>query len=88
MKHGLVKIWVCSECEKEYIDRPTMCTKCRGLEFYVKYGGLVTDSEELTKLVETYHDDKYEKPAKMQKPVKQEKPAKPEPTEKNKRTRI
>ena len=57
MKNGIVKIWVCRECEKEYIDRPMMCSKCESLDFYIKYGGLLTDAEELTKLIDAYKDD-------------------------------
>ena len=65
MKSGIVKIWVCRNCEKEYLERPLMCTSCECLEFYLKYGGLVTDSEELTNLVETYKDDKPDKNKKV-----------------------
>jgi len=61
MKNGIVKIWVCRECEKEYIDRPMMCSSCECLDFYVKYGGLITDAEELKDLVGTYKDDKKDK---------------------------
>jgi len=57
MKNGLFKIWVCRECEKEYFERPIMCTSCEHFDFYVKYGGQITDTEELTKLVDTYKDD-------------------------------
>jgi len=65
MIKGLVKIWVCKECEKEYIDRPIMCSKCESFDFEVKYGGLITDAEELTKLVDNYKDD--DKPDKNKK---------------------
>jgi len=54
MKHGIVKFWVCQNCQKEYLDKPIMCSKCEGLQFELKYGGMVTDSEELTHLVESY----------------------------------
>jgi len=61
MKNGLIKIWVCRDCEKEYLERPIMCTRCNKFEFYVKYGGLITDAEELTKLANTYTDDESDK---------------------------
>ena len=54
MKNGIVKIWVCKGCEKEFLDRPIVCTKCDGFEFDVKYGGQIHDAEELTKLIERY----------------------------------
>jgi len=57
MKNGIIKIWVCKECEKEYIDRPIMCTGCEKFDFYVKYGGMLNDTEGLTKLVDSYQDD-------------------------------
>ena len=57
MKDGIIKIWVCRECEKEYLDRPVMCTGCNKFEFFVKYAGQITDTEELSKLVDTYKDD-------------------------------
>ena len=57
MNKGIIKIWVCRDCEKEFLDRPIMCTKCNGFEFYVKYGGQITDADGLTKLVDTYKDD-------------------------------
>jgi len=60
MKNGIIKIWVCQDCEKEYLDRPIMCSKCNGFEFYVMYGGQVTDAEELTKLIDSYKDDEPE----------------------------
>jgi len=61
MKDGIIKIWVCQECEKEYLDRPIMCTSCNNFEFYVKYGGQITDEEALTKLVDSYKEDEPEK---------------------------
>jgi len=61
MKDGIIKIWVCQECEKEYFDRPIMCSMCNGFEFYVKYGGQISDAEELTKLIDTYKDDDTDK---------------------------
>ena len=64
MKNGIIKIWVCRDCDKEYLDRPVMCTKCNGFEFYVKYGGLITDMEELTKLIESYDDDDHDEATK------------------------
>ena len=61
MKDGIIKIWVCQECEKEYLDRPIMCTSCNKFEFYVKYGGQITDEEALTKLVGSYKEEEPEK---------------------------
>jgi len=60
MKNGIVKIWVCSACQKEYLDRPLMCTKCKKLEFEVKYGGQISDAEELSKLVYAYREKDYQ----------------------------
>jgi len=57
MKNDLIKIWVCRECEKEFLERPVMCTGCNKFEFYVKYSGQITDSEELTELIDTYKGD-------------------------------
>ena len=57
MKNGIIKIWVCRGCEKEFLDRPIMCSKCDTFEFDVKYGGQITDAEELTKLIDAYKDD-------------------------------
>ena len=61
MNKGIIKIWVCKECEKEYLDRPIMCTKCEKFDFYVKYGGQIIDSEELASLVDNYKDDEKDK---------------------------
>ena len=61
MNKGIVKIWVCRDCEKEYIERPLMCTNCSGLEFYVKYGGIISDTDGLTDLVDSYKEDKPDK---------------------------
>ena len=60
MKSGIVKIWVCQECEKMYVSRPIMCSKCDTFDFYVKYDGQITDAEELTKLIDSYKDDEPE----------------------------
>jgi len=57
MKHGIIKIWVCSECQKEFLDRQVMCSRCGGFEFDLKYGGQIVDAEELTKLIANYKDD-------------------------------
>ena len=57
---GLKKIWACQKCEKEYLDRPIMCSDCEGLDFYVKYGGIIQDADDLTDLI-TYKDDKKKK---------------------------
>jgi len=57
MKNGIIKIWVCQNCQREYLERQVMCTKCDGFDFEVKYGGMITDAEELSKLVEAYRDD-------------------------------
>ena len=57
MKNGLIKIWVCQGCEKEHLDRPIMCTNCECLDFYVKYGGILEDTDELSKLVDPSKDD-------------------------------
>ena len=54
MKNNIIKIWVCQECEKEFIDRPIICSICNNFEYYVKYGGQITDAEELTDLIESY----------------------------------
>jgi len=59
MKNGIVKIWVCQKCEKEYLDRPIVCTKCDGFKFEVKYAGQISDAEELTKLIYAYKEDNY-----------------------------
>ena len=62
MINGLVKIWVCTECQKEYLERPIMCKKCEGLKFEMKYAGMITDAvEELTELIDAYKDDKPDK---------------------------
>ena len=60
MKNGIIKIWVCQECEKEYADRPVMCTGCNSFEFFIKYGGQISDAEELTKLIDSYKDDEFD----------------------------
>ena len=59
---GLVKIWACKDCEKEYMDRPLVCTGCDGLDFYVKYGGILSEAEdELLDLIDNYKDDDNDK---------------------------
>jgi len=65
MKEEIIKIWVCRECEKEYRERPIMCSYCNKFEFYVKYAGQLTDIDELSKLVEVYKDDEHEKNKKV-----------------------
>jgi len=77
MKDGLVKIWVCKNCEKEYVSRQVMCTGCDTFEFYVKYGGFIDETDELTKLVGAYKDDTPEKPKMPPKPKVSDKPQKP-----------
>ena len=57
MKNGIIKIWVCKECEKEYLDRPIICKMCDTFEFDVKYGGQITDAEELTKLIDSNKEE-------------------------------
>jgi len=57
---GLKKIWACQKCEKEYLERPIMCTDCESLNFYVKYGGIIQDADDLTDLI-TFKDDKKRK---------------------------
>ena len=57
MKNGIIKIWVCRDCDKEYLDKPIICSKCDHFDFYVKYGGEITNAEELTKLIDSYKDD-------------------------------
>jgi len=54
MKNGIVKIWVCDDCGKEFLDRPVMCSVCNSFGYYVKYGGQITDAEELKELLESY----------------------------------
>ena len=61
MKDGIIKIWVCQECDKEYRDRPIMCSYCNTFEFFVKYAGQITDTDELTKLIDNYKDDDNDK---------------------------
>jgi len=60
MKNGIIKIWECQDCGKEYLDRPIMCSKCNNFEFGVKYGGQITDAEELTRLIDSYKDEEPE----------------------------
>ena len=60
MKNDIIKIWVCQDCEKEYFSRPILCSICSNFEYYVKYGGQIADTEELTKLIETYKGEKVE----------------------------
>ena len=98
MKNGIVKIWVCQNCQKEYIDRQVMCSKCGKFEFEVKYGGVITGAEELTKLVETYRQDSIKDAVNMVKTsireekkdtsAKLEKPAEEAKPDSNKRTRM
>jgi len=61
MKNGIIKIWVCTECGKEHLDRPIMCRKCERFDFDVKYGGQIADAKELSKLIETYKEKDLEK---------------------------
>jgi len=61
MKSNIIKIWVCQECEKEFVTRPIVCSMCNNFEFYIKYGGEITDAEELSKLIETYKEDEQDK---------------------------
>jgi len=65
MKSGIIKIWVCRECEKEFLERPIMCSNCDHFDFYVKYGGQINDTDELTKLIDTYKDDDHDKNRKV-----------------------
>ena len=65
MKNGIVKIWVCKECEKEYIERPLMCSACECLNFYVKYGGILSDADNLKELVDNFKDDDDKKRVRM-----------------------
>jgi len=57
MKNGIIKIWVCQNCQKEYLNRQVICSKCDKFEFDVKYGGIISDEEELSKLIETYREE-------------------------------
>ena len=77
MKDGLVKIWVCQNCNKEYVNRPIMCTGCDTFGFYVKYGGFIDDTNELTKLVDAYRDDSPDRPKAPPKSKKPDIAAKP-----------
>jgi len=61
MKSNIIKIWVCRECEKEYVTRPIVCSMCNNFEFFIKYGGEITDAEELSKLIESYKEDDQDK---------------------------
>ena len=65
MKSGIFKIWVCEDCEKEFVSRPIVCSMCNGFEFYVKYGGQIVDAEELAELIESYKDDEQDKKVRM-----------------------
>ena len=65
MKNGIVKIWVCDECGKEFLERPIMCPMCNGFGFYVKYGGQIHDAQELVDLIDSYKDDETEKNKKV-----------------------
>ena len=65
MKSGLVKIWVCQGCEKEHLERPLMCSTCECLNFYVKYGGILEDTNELSKLVDPNKDNDSDKKKKV-----------------------
>jgi len=57
---GLKKLWACQKCDKEYLTRPLVCANCDGLDFYVKYGGMLQDADDLTDLI-TYKDDDSDK---------------------------
>ena len=65
MKNGIVKIWVCRNCEKEHLDRPMMCSTCECLDFYVKYGGILSDTDDLKDLVSNNKDDDEKKNKKV-----------------------
>jgi len=65
MKNNIYKIWVCEECNKEFVSRPIVCSMCNNFEFYVKYGGQINDAEELTDLIESYKKDEDEKNKKV-----------------------
>jgi len=97
MKHGIVKMWVCKECAREFLDKPLICSKCDTFEFDVKYGGQITDAEELAKLIESYRSDdirKYEELQKIEAARKKEESqkakenSKKDETNKNKRSSI
>jgi len=61
MENKIIKIWVCQECGKEYVDRPIACTSCGCFELYLKYSGILSDTDELTKLIEPYKYDELDK---------------------------
>jgi len=65
MKNGIVKIWVCQACEKEYIERPLMCSGCECLDFYVKFAGILNDADNLKGLVDKNKNDEDEKKKKV-----------------------
>ncbi|MCL2819298.1 MAG: hypothetical protein FWD38_00480 [Oscillospiraceae bacterium] len=88
MQNGIIKIWVCKNCEKEFLDRQVFCTKCNGAEFYVKYGGIVSNEGDLAKMIDTYKDDGFDKPLKAKIQPKPEKQKPPEKADTKKRTRI
>jgi len=93
MKNGIVKIWVCQECQKEFLDRPIVCTKCKKLNFEVKYAGQVHDAEELTKLIYAYREDAYREELKKidvskKTPAKDNAETTDTKPDKNKRTRL
>ena len=61
MKNSIIKIWVCDDCGREFLERPVMCSMCNGFGFYVKYGGQITDAEELVELIDSYKEDENDK---------------------------
>jgi len=65
MKNCIIKIWVCDDCGKESLDRPVVCSMCNCFGFYVKYGGQITDDEELVDLIDSYKKDETEKNKKV-----------------------
>jgi len=38
---------------------------CNAFEFFIKYGGEITDADELTKLIDSYKEDESEKNRKV-----------------------
>jgi len=61
MKNTIIKIWVCDDCAREFLERPVMCSMCNSFGFYVKYGGQITDAEELVELIDSYKEDDNDK---------------------------
>ena len=65
MKNNIIKIWVCDDCSREFLERPVMCSICNSFGFYVKYGGQITDAEELVELLDSYKEDEKDKNKKV-----------------------